>query len=144
MVDIDGNKCEDDCRFSGQATAVSLTEFMAGGFAKLQEAIFETGREDPAHRGYYVSLRLCDPRLYHANSRELVELSRREDLAARLAALPMPTLYIAGVPFGASARSLQLLDDAGARRVTIEPSGHWPFIDQTDRFVAEFDRFLRS
>ncbi len=144
MVDIDGNKTVADCVFSGQAARQDLAGFLAGGFDELRSGVFAAGRTDPAQRGYYVSLRLCDPRSYHLNSGELIRLSTAEDLARRLAALPVPTTYLAGVPGGVSRRSRELLTEAQVNWIGIEPSGHWPFIDRPDDFVAALRRVLLS
>jgi len=142
LIDVDGNKSVDDCVFSSRATAYSQSEFLAGGFDVLRETVHRRGRKDPAQRGYYTSLRLADPRAYYRNSVELLELSAPEDLAERLAALPMPTHYIAGVPNGISARSRRLLTDARVAWTAVEPSGHWPFIDQADAFIEILVRLL--
>lgn len=142
LVDVDGNLSIGDCVFSSQAAAQEPFDFAAGGFERMRATIYEAGRTDAAQRGYYVSLRLADPLLYHANSRDLVERSLPEDLAARLVALPMPTLYVAGAPGGASRRSRELLDAAGARWVSVAPSGHWPFIDQPEGYLEAVGAFL--
>jgi len=142
VVDVDGNICADDCVFSGQAAAMSLDEFCTGGFDDMRGRIYLDGTEDEALRGYYASLRLCDPRAYHLGSTELVQASRRGDLATRLARLAAPVLYVAGAPDGASPRSRELLDRAGVRTVEIGPAGHWPFIDDADGFVAALMAFL--
>ncbi len=109
--------------------------FVAGGFWKMRELIYVQGADLLAHRGYYASLRLCDPRLFHRNSRELVEISAAEGMARRLAALPVPTWYIAGTPDGVCPRSHDLLKQAGIDPMVFDPSGHWPFIDQEKRFA---------
>ncbi len=142
LVDVDGNKSADDCVFSGEAARQPLDAFLSGGFERLQDAVYRRGLEDAAQRGYHASLCLCDPRVFHAHSGELVALSAGERLAARLAALPVPHLYIAGVPGGACARSLDLLAAAGVPVAAIEPSGHWPFIDQPAAFASLLRGFL--
>lgn len=144
LVNVDGNICADDCVFSGEAAAIALERFCSGGFEAMRDRIYRDGIEDEALRGYYASMRLCDPRAYHLSSSELLEISRREDVAERLARLPMPTLYIAGAPGGASARSRALLDRAGVRTVEISPAGHWPFIDQPDAFEAALVGFAAA
>ncbi len=143
VVDVDGNVSEPDCAFSGQAASMSLRRFCAGGFDAMRDRIYRDGVEDSALRGYYASLRLCDPRAYHKNSCELLDASRREDQATRLRALPMPALYVAGVPDGASPRSRALLRRADVGVVEIGPAGHWPFLDQEEAFVAELASFLK-
>jgi len=144
IVDVDGNKSLDDCVFSSQATAYNVREFVREGFDRLREIVFRAGQDDRAQRGYYVSLRLCDPRLYHQNSAELVAISSQEDLATRLVDLPAPSTYLAGIPDGVSEHSRHLLDEAGVNWCAIQPAGHWPFIDQPDNFVATLARFLKK
>jgi pimeloyl-ACP methyl ester carboxylesterase len=144
VVDVDGNKSPGDCVFSSQACEYDLDTFSAAGFDRMRAAIHDKGYEDLAQRGYYVSLRLADPRAYHHNSGELVEMSTPRDMARRLAELPMGKVYIAGVPGGASQLTHQLLREAGVRTVCIEPSGHWPFIDQPAAFLDTLQEILKS
>jgi pimeloyl-ACP methyl ester carboxylesterase len=144
LVDVEGNKSRNDCVFSGHAAKQNLGNFLAGGFDQMRDAVFHEGQEDVAKRGYYVSLRLADPRAFYLNSQELIKMSEQEDMAKRLASLPIPSYYIAGVPDGVSERSRQLLVEAGVAWIGIEPSGHWPFIDQTERFVQELLKILNS
>jgi pimeloyl-ACP methyl ester carboxylesterase len=108
----------------------------------MRDAVYRAGVDDEAHRGYYASLRLCDPRVLHGHARELVELSGSERLARRLAALPQPARYLAGVPRGVVPHSLELLTEAGVPVVELTPSGHWPFIDRPDEFAAALREFL--
>ena len=146
VIDVDGNLSVDDCTYSARAAAQPLDEFVApgGGYSALQDDIYRAGVDDEALRGYYVALRLADPRVYHAHSRELVSLSGAEGLAARLAALRAPKTYIAGVPRGASARSLELLEERGVEWRGVEPSGHWPFLDQPDHFATKVVQFVED
>lgn len=144
LVDVDGNKSRGDCVFSGAASRQTAAAFLAGGFDRLRLLVYRAGADDPAQRGYFAGLRLCDPTLFHANSRELVALSTAEALAGRLAALPCPKLYVAGQPGGACARSRELLAAAGVPTVVLEPSGHWPFIDRVEEFAAGLGRFVAA
>lgn len=144
VIDVDGNKSAGDCVFSSRAAAYDLASFLEGGFDVLRETVYRRGKRDLAQRGYYVSLQLADPRSYHQHSLELLELSRSEELASRLAALSQPKHYIAAVPDGASARTRELLTAAGVPWSAIEPSGHWPFIDQPDAFVELLLQLLRG
>ncbi len=144
LVDVDGNKSLGDCTFSGQVAQQTLAMFVRRGFEQQREMVFRQGLTDPAQRGYHASMCLADPRAYHRNSRELVTASEREDLARRLAALPVPTRYLAGVPGGACQRSRELLGAAGIDWLGISPAGHWPFIDQPDLFVAALADFLEG
>jgi pimeloyl-ACP methyl ester carboxylesterase len=136
FVNVEGNISTDDCQFSAVAAAQEVEAFLDGGFDKLRNRIFAEGEKDPAKQGYYVSLRLADPRAFYLNSVELVEVSAGEHLAARLAAVVPPVCYLAGVPDGLSQRSKTLLTQAGVGWTAIEPAGHWPFLDQPDQFVS--------
>lgn len=142
LIDVDGNKSMGDCSFSGPASHLSEDQFLRLGFGQLQEKVFRGAAGDPALRGYYVSMRLCDPRTFYRQSRELVELSRTETLARRLAQLPKPVLFLAGVPGGAAPRTLELIAEAKVPCLKIGPSGHWPFIDQPDQFTGAIQNFL--
>ncbi len=144
IIDVDGNKSVGDCVYSSQAAAYGLEAFVQGGFDQVRNTIFEQGVEDLAHRGYYVSLRLSDPRAFHRNSLDLVAMSKLETMAGRLAELPVPSIFIAGVPAGVSARSRQLLGLAEITLLDVSPSGHWPFIDQTEDFIALLSGWLEK
>ncbi|HPF70001.1 MAG TPA: alpha/beta hydrolase [Candidatus Krumholzibacteria bacterium] len=136
VIDVDGNTSPGDCVYSGRAAAMPQAEFIAGGHAAMMDDLYRAGLEDRAQRGYYTSQRLCDPAVFHRHSAELVAASAPEDLARRRAALKAPVVYIAGEPRGACARSRQLLQEAGVDVRAVGPSGHWPFIDQPEAFLA--------
>lgn len=142
VIDVDGNKSPGDCVFSCQAIEYTLREFVASGFDTIRDKIYHVGIHDPAQRGYYASLCLADPRSFHLNSAELVSMSEARKMTDRLAALPMPKVYIAGVARGASPETHVLLKVAKVDVKNIEPSGHWPFIDQPDLFLREIRAFL--
>lgn len=142
VVDIDGNLSRGDCNFSGQAAAVSRDDFVAHGMAALRAQIFDAGRDDLAQRGYHAALTLACPAVFHHHACQLVALSESETLAARLAALRVPALFVAGVPDGVCARSRELLDHHGVRWIGIAPAGHTVHLDQLDRFATEVAGFL--
>lgn len=144
FINVEGNVSLEDCTFSSKAAAYTRNEFIIHGFETICDTIYRNGFEDKTLRTYYASLRMCDPRFYHLNSIELVEMSRREDLAARLGALKMPNIYIVGNPRGTGAHSRRLLTLAGVQWRAIEDAGHWPFIDQQTAFVEEIRRFLNQ
>ena len=142
LLDVEGNVSLDDCGYSSLAAADERRAFLEGGFAALLERFFDAGARDPVVRDYFVSVRICDPRAYHLNSVELVELSGGEELARRRAALALPLLYLLGDPRGTGARSRAMLDEAGVPWRPIPDAGHWPFRDQQALFVGELLRFL--
>lgn len=144
VVNVDGNLSLDDCVFSGEAAGQDLEAFAATGFDRLRDAVYQAGIADRAQRGYYASLRLACAATFLRHSEELVELSRPEDLAIRMSALSMPSLYIGGDPRGVSLRSRRLLDAADVTARLIAPSGHWPFIDQPKAFAAQLREYCRS
>lgn len=144
IIDVDGNKSPADCVFSSQATSYGLQAFIAHGFDDMRSKIFNRGIEDSAQRGYYASLRLSDPRAYYRNSMDLMKISETETMARRLAELGVPAIYIAGVPGGVSQHSRTLLQAVSVEMCDIAPSGHWPFFDQTEDFIASVAEFLQK
>lgn len=143
FVNVEGNISLEDCGFSGPAAAFDLPRFVGGGFTSLRDTVYDGGRDSKPERGYYASLRLADPSQFHFNSVELVQASAREDLARRFAALQTPRkAFVAGLSGGLGARSLELLRNAGVDYIGFERSGHWPFIDQEDRFAEFLVHFL--
>ncbi len=78
---------------------------------------------------------MCDPRTLYFNSKELVEISKSEEIPRRLGRLEVPTVYLLGSPRGTGAYSRSLLDAAGVKWMAIEDCGHWPFIEQQDTFI---------
>ncbi len=136
LVNVEGNVTMADCTFSGRAVACALVDFERGGFEALRDHVHADGVHDPALRGYHASMCFADPRTFHRHAQDLVAASQGDSMLARLAALRVPLVYVAGVPGGAAARSLELLDAAGLRVVRVSPAGHWPFIDQPDAVAA--------
>jgi pimeloyl-ACP methyl ester carboxylesterase len=87
---------------------------------------------------------MCDPRQIHLNSEELMDISAKEDLGTRLARLPVPSHYLRGFPGGTQGHSLGLLKAAGVPLAEIPDAGHWPFIDQPDRFAEKILGFIEA
>lgn len=135
LLNVEGNLSPGDCTASAVAAADHVDDFVSRGFARLVESLEQLGQNDPAHRGYARHMRRCQPLQFHLNARELVELSQSEQLPARLAALQLPVRYLGGRPGGVADRSLELLELTHVDTVIVEPSGHWPYIDQPERFV---------
>jgi pimeloyl-ACP methyl ester carboxylesterase len=142
VVDVDGNLSRGDCTHSAKAAAYTLDDFVAYGFSAMRAEVYEGGRTDLALRGYHAAMTMASPQVFHHHALELVTMSEPETLVARLAALRVPVLFVAGVPGGICERSRALLDQHGVRWVGVEPSGHWVHIDQPDRFATEIAGFL--
>lgn len=142
FLNVEGNVSLGDCGFSSRASASTREGFMEEGFDRLLDELYRAGLDDPAQRTYYSSMRFCDPRAYHLNSLELVETSRREEQAERMAALGVPGLYVLGNPRGTGAESRALLERAGVEWRAVENAGHWPFLDQTEKFLDVMCSFL--
>ncbi|MBN2055674.1 alpha/beta hydrolase [bacterium] len=143
VIDVEGNKSPGDCTYSGQAAAHDLAKFTLSGFDALRDEVYRLGIDDPAHRGYYASLRLAHPATFHLHAAELVTASAEKTLAERLRRLQCPKFYIAGSPSGSCEESLDLLAAHGVPCISIMPSGHWPFIDQPDQFAAAISGIFR-
>jgi len=142
VVNVEGNLSRGDCTFSAAAVAYTLEDFVARGFAEMRAAVYLRGVTEPSLRGYFSALALACPQVLHRHATDLVAASSTETLAARLAAVPAPVLFVAGVPGGVCARSRALLDLHAVRWIGIEPAGHWPFVDQPELFAARVRDFL--
>lgn len=144
IVNIEGNLTIGDCTFSAKGAAYSEEDFVAHGFAAMRDDVYRDGQIQRALRSYHAALSMASPRVFHRNAVDLVAAAKRGDLGPRMVTAKCPTLYIAGMPNGICAESRQQLRDIRARFVQLEPSGHWPFIDQADRFAIETAEFVRS
>jgi pimeloyl-ACP methyl ester carboxylesterase len=144
VIDIDGNLSRGDCTFSAEAAVQSLEVFSAHGFATMRATVAAGGASDPALRGYAAAMSSASPEVFHRNATDLVDMSIPETLAGRLSALGVPVLFIAGVPGGICTRSQQLLDQHHVPWVGLQPSGHWPFIDQVELCAATVRAFVRE
>ncbi|MBP9204368.1 MAG: alpha/beta hydrolase [Kofleriaceae bacterium] len=148
VANLDGNLSLGDCTFSGQAAAVPAAQFDEAALAAMRGRVADRAGVGPgadaALRGYAASMAFADPAVLHRHAVDLVTMSTAEDLAARLAALPVPSVYLAGTPGGCCARSRQLLDAAGARWTAIDGSGHWPMIDQPAATAAAVRALARE
>jgi pimeloyl-ACP methyl ester carboxylesterase len=144
IVNVEGNLSSGDCVFSGRAAVYSLGDFVAHGFDAVRAWVFEQAVASPAMRAYHGALVFASPQAFHQHARDLVALSSTKELARRLAALRVPTLYIAGIPDGICERSRELLDAHHVRWIGVEPAGHWVYADQLERFVTVVSAFLRG
>ncbi len=135
VVNVEGNVSLSDCTLSATAAAQSAEVWCRNGQNEAADVLYLEGVEELASRTYYASLKLCDPRTFHLNSRELVDLSRREELALRQAATGVACSYVYGDPGGTGSHSRSLLHDAGIPVHGVRHSGHWPFVDHPDEFL---------
>ena len=142
FLDIEGNISLDDCTYSLRAAAFSDGESVDSQFENMVAEVELEGRAHERLAGYAKSLRLCDARAFKRNGIELVEVSKDEFMAPRLATLPIPTLYIYGSPGGTGEHSRALLQREGVALCGIAPAGHWPFLDQPADFARAVSDFL--
>ncbi len=143
FVNVEGNVSLPDCGYSGQAVKYSLDEWLASGFDQVLDAIHHhEGESAEVRHAYGASILMCDPRAYHRNSQELVEVSTAEAGARGLAALDAAVHYVHGAPRGAGPRTLELLARAGVETTGVEGAGHWPFLDRPDAFVEAMAGWL--
>ncbi|MBL9019733.1 MAG: alpha/beta hydrolase [Myxococcales bacterium] len=144
VIDIDGNLTRGDCTFSAEAAGFSLPAFEEGGFDAMRARVVAEGERDAALGGYGAALATANPVVFHRNAVDLVRLSETATLAPRLAALTVPVLFVAGLPGGICAASQRALDEHHLPWVGLEPSGHWPFIDQVQMFASIVRAFARD
>lgn len=143
VIDIEGNLSLGDCTLSARAAAYRLDDFLAHGFDAVRDDIYKRGIANEAMRGYYAALRMTSPHVIHRHATELVAMSAAETRITGLAALTVPVLYVAGVPDGVCARTRALLAAHRVQVAAIEPSGHWPFVDQPRDFAAAVATFCQ-
>jgi pimeloyl-ACP methyl ester carboxylesterase len=144
FINVEGNISFEDCSFSSRVGTYSLEDWLEQGYKKIRDAVFSAGLSDAAMRRYYLSVKMCDPEAFRLNGMELVEMSRTEELAEKMAKLDIPHIYLLGNPRGTGKHSRSLLTRAGVPWRAIENSGHWPFIDERDQFIDELLKFLDS
>lgn len=144
LLDVEGNISSDDCTYSGPAAAMDRGAFVEHGMAALLEQLYRAGADEAVVRDYFASVRICDPRAFHENAVELVQLSGSGELAPRLAALPRPGRYLLGHPRGTGPGSRAQLEAAGVGWQAIDDAGHWPFADQPDAFVEAALAFVEA
>jgi pimeloyl-ACP methyl ester carboxylesterase len=144
VVDVDGNISGGDCTYSGKAASYTAEAFAAHGFTALRDEVYADSVSSPPLRGYHAALHLASADVFHRNGVDLVRLSLSETLAPRLAALSVPSLFVAGVPGGICERSRALLDHHGVRWVGVSPAGHWVYVDQPDAFAAAVASFVNE
>ena len=144
FLNIEGNISRDDCVYSGQIVAHSPEEHLAFGFAQYLDRLYEGGLKNAAWRNLYPSTRFCDPRAIYRNSRELVDISEPEELAAIMGGLSIPALYVAGHPGGTGEYSLGLLRRAGGECAVVPDAGHYVMYDQPDAFASITAKFLMN
>lgn len=144
LVCVEGNTCLNDCTVSGPVASRSLRSFLETGFSELLSQLDEEGREDTEAARYVEAVRLTDPVAFHRHAGDLVALSRPADLPRRLAALPVPTLYVAGSPGGIGPHSTELLREAGVNLQILSPAGHCPHRDLPEEFARSLTEFLRG
>jgi pimeloyl-ACP methyl ester carboxylesterase len=134
IVDIDGNLTRGDCTFSLQASE---------GLAFVRDDVYRRSATDPPLRGYYAAMSFASPAVFQRDAADLVAMSERGDLAARL--VKVPHLYVAGdLPGGICAESRRQLEAAGARWLAVAGTGHWVYLDAPERFAAEVAAFMAA
>lgn len=143
VVNIEGNLSLGDCQYSSRVVSTSFQDYLQHGRELLLNSLYQMGISDEAHRGYYASMRLAQPNTVYLHSQNLVEVSRSETMIARMKALELPLLYLAGYPRGICERSLNLIRESPIEHELLSPAGHWPFIDQPKEFADKLADWLR-
>lgn len=142
LINIEGNVSPPDCGYSGRAVKFRIDQWLDHGFDQVLDQIYQDSESAEVRRAYGASIQMCDPRAFHLNSQELVDVSDAEIGARRLADLETEVVYVHGAPRGTGARSLELLGQAGIDTIRIDDAGHWPFLDQHDAFVEAIADYL--
>src|SRR3569832_2804413 len=83
IIDIDGNVTRADCTFSAQATAITETEFVDGGFAAIRDTVYRDGVAEAPLRTYHAAMCFAQPRTFYKQATALVALSETGSMAPR-------------------------------------------------------------
>jgi pimeloyl-ACP methyl ester carboxylesterase len=137
FVSIEGNLIDRDCGLVSRKTAGQLPdEFAKDGFHRFAGALTSSPHADLRAWGRWYSD--CEPYGLHATARSLVEWSDRGTLLGMFRRLPVRT-YIHGLN-----SQLQYLEPflCGVDTYGIPNSGHFPMLDNPDRFYPLLARFL--
>ena len=119
IVNVEGNLSLGDCQYSGRVAGCTERDFLQWGRRELLDGLYHQGTVDEAHRGYYASMRLADPRAVYLHSNDLVRLSGSEEIIERIEHLEVPSHYLAGAPHGVCQRSLELLSKSRLSHVIL-------------------------
>jgi len=130
VVNVEGNVSLDDCFLSGRIAAWDASSYAAEGHEAIARQILSLAADGSPESFHAAAFALGDPASTYRHATDLVALSATESMAARMAALTVPCVFVAGVPRGIAPRSLELLDAHGVRTVRVEPCGHWVYWDQ--------------
>lgn len=144
FVNVEGNLTEADCTVSGPAAAYAPEEFLKYGIDQIRRQVTLMARQDPSLAFLEAGLGLCDAEIFYAHARQVLALSRRGDLAERLASLPLPVHYVAGSPGGLSPEGLEGLRRLGVPVTVLSPSGHYPFHDRPGDFGRLLGEWLKN
>lgn len=137
-------------------------EFVLQRQALLDSELFETNKPQAIEKLLLLSFRsqFYDPSYadsldfyvsddYMARSQRLGHLMvdiANYDLLAELSSLRIPTLLVYGAIEPAASVSGPILHSTiqNSKLVVIENAGHFPFVEQPDRFVSELLKFVKS
>lgn len=136
---VEGNLVAEDCGLvSRHAAETPAEEYVSHHLPRL--LIDASQSEDPSMRQWAGWASRCDPRMFHASARSLVEWSDSGQLLEAFNALDARRLYVHGSE--SPAPPLDLLD-ARIERVSVPGAGHAvqedapePFYDLLGRFVS--------
>ncbi|MBI2346039.1 MAG: alpha/beta hydrolase [Deltaproteobacteria bacterium] len=140
LVNVEGNLTKADCFYSGKAAeATNAAQFKAD----FTEEIYKMGLKDEAIRRYFVSLKMANPESLKTWGRTGVEATGEEKGGNDFLQVPCPKLYIYGKK-SIPERSRKFLEKNDVEAVEFENSGHWPMLDETEKFYRVVGEFVSN
>lgn len=136
-VSVEGNITQPDTFYSGKAAMAVDPLLWKEAFAR---EIYQLGLHDEAIRRYYLSLKMASPVALDAWAKSGVEETGKDSGGVNFLKVSCPTLYIYGKK-SIPQESKLFLEKNKIEAIELEHSGHWPMIDETERFykiVADF------
>lgn len=140
LINVEGNLTKADTFYSGKAAKANDPVLWKKGFT---EEIYELGQREEAIRRYYVSLKMASPYSLHAWGKSGVLETGEELGGENFLKVSCPTLYIFSEK-SMSEPSKSFIMKHKIRFLEFKPSGHWPMIDETDRFYKAVADFVES
>jgi pimeloyl-ACP methyl ester carboxylesterase len=108
---------------------------------ELLELVWKRAKSNVAYQRYYASVRFADPKSLKAWARSSVKYTGESRAGQEYAALECSKIYIWGDK-SITPSNRKFIDTHRLRNFCIRGSGHWPMLDQTEKFYRIIGNFI--
>lgn len=137
-INVEGNLTQADAFYSGRAAKASDPIRWKEEFV---EEIYQLGLRDESYRRYYLSLKVACPMALQAWGRSGVKETGDHLGGDNFLKVNVPKLYIFGKR-STPTMSRAFLKNNKINSLEFPQSGHWPMIEETERFYETVGRFI--